>query len=401
MSEIITADWILPVTGAPVKNGAVVLDRMAGAIVDVGEKDRIQAKYGGEIRDLPGHVVMPGLVNPHVHLDFSALRGKIEPDLGFGNWVVRAIGMRKALSDGEIAEGIRTGIGEIVRTGTVAIGDITKSELPYEALKSSPLTAVMFIEETGFPTVLADEVFEKMRALQAKLEGGQDLRISLAPHATYSVSPGLIQKIGAHNRAARTPTTIHLAESREEVEFVREGTGFFREMLEGLDRWDPGWKCPGTSPVSYLDALGFLSESVLAVHLVQADEDDIGVLAKRKVSVCTCPRSNEMIGTGVAPVEAMLKAGIRVCIGTDSLASNEDLNIFNEIRRFRGFHPGVSNLQIVEMVTLNAAAALGIEDRYGSLDPGKSDRIIAVRTATDEPFGFLDRVIEPKDIVLI
>lgn len=401
MPEIITADWILPVTSDPIRNGVVVLDGSAGAIVDVGERDRIVRKYGSPTRDLTGCVIMPGLVNPHVHLDFSALRGKIKPGLGFGKWVGQAIGLRKALSDEEITVGIRDSVEELIRNGTVAIGDIAKSNLAYEVLKLFPLVGVLFIEETGFPAEIADEVFEQMQTLQARLGGTRDLGISLAPHAVYSVSPELIRKIGEHTRAVGARTTIHLAESPEEMAFVREGSGFFKEMLVGLDRWDHTWRYPGTTPVAYLDALGFLDENVLAVHLVQANHRDIEILAKKKVSVCTCPRSNEMIGTGVAPVEQFLEAGLSVCIGTDSLASNDDLSLFNEIAVFKKLHPGIPNRKVVEMVTFNAASALGLDDQLGSLDPGKSDRIIAVRGATDAPYGFLEASIGPKRIVLL
>jgi cytosine/adenosine deaminase-related metal-dependent hydrolase len=176
---------------------------------------------------------------------------------------------------------------------------------------------------------------------------------------------------------------VHLSESREEIEFIASGSGEWRRFLEEVGSWNPGWTAPGVSPVRFLDDEGFLGRRVLAVHGVQMTDDDLGRLAARGATLVTCPRSNAFTGAGAPPVDRFYKSGVAVAVGTDSLASTPDLNLFSELAAMRALAPGVPARSIIESATRQGARALGVDADYGTLEPGKRARILAVRVPDD------------------
>jgi cytosine/adenosine deaminase-related metal-dependent hydrolase len=206
------------------------------------------------------------------------------------------------------------------------------------------------------------------------------VRVSLAPHAPYSVSPGLFAAIRSDLDAhPGEVSSVHLAESPEEMEFIRRGTGPWRDLLEELGAWTDAWEPSGGSPVEYLDRIGFLDRRVLAVHGVQLDGDDLGRLRSLDMTVVSCPRSNQYVGVGAPPLEAFYAVDVNVAFGTDSLASAPDLNLFSELAEARRIAPRVSARMLLESATLRGARALGFDSEVGSLEPGKRALLIAVR----------------------
>src|SRR4029434_9564630 len=172
----------------------------------------------------------------------------------------------------------------------------------------------------------------RLRTAEAAAAPGGDVRVSLAPHAPYSVSPALFAAIRADLDAhSGQVTSVHLSESPEEMEFIRRGSGPCRQLLEELAVWTDAWVSPGTSPVEYLEQIGFLDRRVLAVHGVQFDGDDLGRLRARDMTIVSCPRSNQYVGVGAPPLEAFYAMNVNVALGTDSLASAPDLNMFAEL----------------------------------------------------------------------
>jgi cytosine/adenosine deaminase-related metal-dependent hydrolase len=377
--RILSADWLLPISSPPLRDGAVVVD-YGGTIVDVGPRREIVARHANLPCDSePNSILMPGLVNAHTHLELCAMKGVIADVEHFGDWAYQAITKRKQFTPGQVVEACRQGIRETEACGVVAVGDIANhSATSLPLLRASSLRAVVFNELTGFPSSMADSRFAEFSTRIGRESDGRIME-TLCPHAPYSVSPELFRRIARYCAERRLVTSIHLAESKDEIEFLRTGKGRFRELLLKLDRWDESWEVPQTSPVGYLDRLGFLDQHVLVVHGVHVDGDDLGILKKRRVSVCTCPRSNARIDTGgVAPVPAILAAGLNVCIGTDSLASNDDLDLWNEMRFLRKLHPRLSEATVLQMATLNGARALGFGEEIGSVDKGKKAALIRI-----------------------
>ncbi len=207
--------------------------------------------------------------------------------------------------------------------------------------------------------------------------------LSLAAHAPYSTSPDLIRTAKGWDRDRCLPFSIHVAETQEELEFLQNGSGFFRELLQTLGRWVPTWQAPGVSPVAYLDRLGVLDELTLLVHAVHLNESDWSTVAQWGCTVCFCPRSNAQLQVGRPNIEAAVELGIPMALGTDSLTSNRDLNIFHEAAYVLDRYPLVPPQQVMRMATLGGARALLQDQDFGSIEPGKRAALLAVQL----PYG--------------
>jgi cytosine/adenosine deaminase-related metal-dependent hydrolase len=196
------------------------------------------------------------------------------------------------------------------------------------------------------------------------------------------------------------PCSVHLSESAAEVEFIKTGSGQWRVFLEEVGAWDPVWRPTGGSPVEYLDGCGFLSPSVLAVHGVQMTASDLECLAARGTTLVTCPRSNIRTGAGVPPISDFYRAGVRVAVGTDSLASTPDLNVFAELAELRTLAPGVAASRLLDSATRQGARALGFDADYGSIEPGKRARLLAVTVpdTVDDVEEYLVSGIQPDQV---
>jgi cytosine/adenosine deaminase-related metal-dependent hydrolase len=227
------------------------------------------------------------------------------------------------------------------------------------------------------------------------------VRVSLAAHAPYSVSPQLFQAIRyAVDAAPLRPCSVHLSESVDEIEFIQTGSGSWRSFLEDVGAWDPGWRPPGGSPVQYLDQCGFLNSRVLAVHGVQMTASDLACLVAHGTTLVTCPRSNARTGAGVPPIAEFYRSGVRIAIGTDSLASTPDLNLFAELAEVRRLAPAVPASALLDSATRQGARALGFEADYGTIEPGKRARLLAVAVpdGVDDVEEYLVSGIQPEQI---
>ncbi len=371
-----SADWVLPIADGPIGGGAVAID--GGQIVSVGVRD------GSEDVALGRVAVLPGLVNAHTHLELSYLHGRIPPAPSFLEWVRPMLAARReraGLDDQIVMRATADAIARARATGTALFGDVSNTLSAVPMLREAKMPGCVFHELLGFRGVDADEqVAGAQRAIDA-LSAGDEVRLSLAPHAPYSVSPALFSAIRRHldEQGRGMVSTVHLGESPEEVELLKKGTGPWRSLLEEIGAWNETWEVPACSPVEYLADLGFLQNSVLAVHGVQLEGNDLSRLRTLGVTVVSCPRSNQYVGVGSPPLEAFYAMKLDVALGTDSLASVEDLNMFSELAEARRIAPRVPARALLRSATLTGADALGFGDDYGSIEPGKRASLIAVR----------------------
>jgi aminodeoxyfutalosine deaminase len=377
MFRMYRAAWVLPIDAPPIRNGWVAVD--GGLIRGVGASD------DGNAADHDPVAILPALVNAHAHLELSWMRGRVEPGTAMPAWAARLIATREG-DGGSAGEAVRraaigAAIDEMRATGTGLVGDVGNTMDACEPLVASGMSAVLFHELLGFRAADPAAQVEAARQRIAALPARHRVRATLAPHAPYSVSPALFQAIGA--AAAGGPLSVHLGESAEEIRFLRDGTGAWRELLERLGAWTPEWTPPACGPVEFVERLGLLNEWLLAVHGVQFDAGDLQRLAAADATLVTCPRSNRWTGAGTPPLERIYASGVRVAIGTDSLASVEDLNLFNEMAAVRRLAASVAARQILRSATLDGARALGFGDELGSLTPQKRADLIAVRIPRD------------------
>ncbi|MEO8679955.1 MAG: amidohydrolase family protein, partial [Vicinamibacterales bacterium] len=331
-------------------------------------------------RDLGDVVLLPGLINAHIHLELSWLRGRVPPANKFTDWVKQLIPTRRGVEragDPSVMAPLELAIAELRASGTVAVGDISNSLASAAPMAAAGLRGVIFHELLGFQERDGKLVDASREARAAAASHG--VPVSMAPHAPYSTSPELFRAIRDEvDRSACAISSVHLGESEEEVELLTTGTGPWRGMLEFIGAWRDDWPIPNRGPVEYLEGLGVLDGRTLVVHGVQLTAASLARVAAIGATLVTCPRSNYWVGVGYPPIERFYQSGVAVAVGTDSLASVEDLNLFSELKTMRDLAPSVPPRRFLESATLVGARALGLEAELGSLTPGKRAAMISV-----------------------
>jgi aminodeoxyfutalosine deaminase len=348
------------------RGGSVTID--SGRVVDV-------APSAANV-PVPQVAILPGLVNAHTHLELSWMQGRVPPGDSMSAWASQLIELRMSASSGG-PEPIVAAIAAARACGTSLVGDVTNGLASYDLLAASALSAAVFYELIGFNPAMALPLMSAAKQQLRELRLVDRVRPTIVPHAPYSVSPDLVRAIGG--AADRGPMSIHLGESPEEMRFLKYGTGPWQELLERLGAWSPQWSAPGCGPVEYLDRLGVLNDRLIAVHAVQLEDDELERLAAAGATIVTCPRSNRWTGAGTPPIERFYASGAAVAIGTDSLASVEDLNLFNEMAEVQALAPEVPARAILRSATLEGARALGFGGELGAIAPGLRADLIAVR----------------------
>ena len=385
---IFACRWLLTIEQPPIEGGWI--ETSGGIVRRVGA-----GRPPSGAVDLGDVAVLPGLTNAHTHLELSWLAGRIPPSGSFVDWVralLVARGDRGAPNHESRDTAVRAAISEMIDSGTVLVGDVSNGLTPVPDMAAAGLIGVVFHELLGFRVADAGPVVAEARERLADVLGAAAvgpveaglLRGGIVAHAPYSVSPALFRQIARADQD--TPLSVHLAESLEELELLRTGSGPMRSLLEELGAWDGQWVAPGTGPVSYLSSMGYVQPGMLAVHGVHLSETDLETLARRRAVIVTCPRSNQWVGAGMPNVSRFYAAGIPVAIGTDSLASVGSLNLFDELAELRRIAPGVAAAAFLESATRVGAEALGFGGTHGTLAGGKRAALVAV----DVPGGVTD-----------
>jgi cytosine/adenosine deaminase-related metal-dependent hydrolase len=394
---IYRAAWVLPIDRPPIPHGAVHIKN--GYVVAVGPADTIQ---GRTIIDVGDAVLLPGLVNAHTHLELSWMRGRVPPAQKFTDWVKTLFAIR-GRPDGAMSAQQVVAIDDAIREaqdcGTAAVGDISNSMMSAKPMQQLGLDGVVFHELLGFKE-RDGGLLDATRAMRVAAAGAR-VDVSLAPHAPYSTSLELFKAIRSAVSESECPImSVHLGESAEEVELIEKGSGPWRGMLEAIGAWRDDWQVPACDPLSYLDRHGVIDEKTLVVHGVQFSDHALARLAEIGATLVTCPRSNQWVGVGYPPIERFYKSGVKLAVGTDSLASVEDLNLFSELKTMRWLAPNVPAAKLLESATLVGARALGLDHSFGSLTPGKGAAVLEVKLpgTVEDVEEYLVSGIQPQQI---
>ena len=368
-ARVLSADWVLPVDGPPVRDGAVAIGD-DGRIAAVGPAAELGP--GERFEDA---VILPGFVNAHSHLEY-AVYGGFGDGLSFVPWLGTHIERKRRIGLEEMEAIARLGAAQCLASGITTVGDCSFSGAAATACAELGLRAVVYLEVFGEPEEIAERFLPTRERLEPLLS--ERVRPGVSPHAPTTVSRALYEAAGALG----LPLATHLAESPAEHEWLTRGTGDYAELAD--------WLPPpaGTTGVRLLADLGLLGPGVVAAHCVTVDEEEIALLAASGTAVAHCPRSNALLGCGHAPVAALLAAGVTVGLGTDSPASTPSFDVFDELRtavasaRARERRPdALSCAAALELATLGAARALGLGDETGSLTPGKQADVTVVSLA--------------------
>lgn len=380
-STTLRARWVLPIDGQPIEGGYVAVTD--GIIAEIAAK----APNCGPTTDLGDVVLLPGLVNAHTHLEFSGLTKPLgAPGMSLPAWI-RTVIADRGRGDRDAAAAIEKGLAESAAAGVTTIGEIATSPTSCYRVDGSPRT-LLFQEAIGFSAGRVDSVASEMeRRVDA---AGQAAGIS--PHAPYTVNPQLLVRLVDLAIDRQLPIAMHLAESREELELLRDGSGPFQELLAERSMWDDAAIPRASRPLDYLRQLARAPRS-LAIHGNYFDAGEIAFAAalRERMSVVYCPRTHAYFEHEPYPLTAMLDAGVRVALGTDSRASNPDLNLLSEVQSVASCFPQIDPAILLRMATLDAAEALGFGDLVGSLTKGKRAELKMVRCDGDlqDPYAAL------------
>jgi cytosine/adenosine deaminase-related metal-dependent hydrolase len=379
-SRTFTARWVFPVAGPP----------LAGGIVTV-RGDAIEAVEGKGIRtpdeDLGNAAIVPGLVNAHTHLDLSGARGLIPPTTPdtFTDWLRGVIAYRRSRTPEQVEADTADGLAECLRFGTTLIGDITAGGASWEPLAASRARAVVFREWIGFAFNRLGEIKLDSDAWLSRRHPNDLCRAGVSPHAPYTIGYGSMSLLV--NLSA--PVTVHWAESPAETELIERHTGPLAELLKSIGVWEDAEQVLLPSFRRGVAHLGLKAKHLLLAHANYQSPD---VTWRPNTTVVYCPRTHAAFGHPPHPFREFLARGVRVCLGTDSLASNPDLDVLAEARFVHAKYPDFPGEQLLRMVTLFGAEALGWADETGSLEVGKSADFVAVPLP--------DRDGDPHDLLL-
>jgi len=395
---IIRAGTVVTMDGLPIDNGAVAVS--GSRITNVGKFSDISATNSGEqIVDLGEQALLPGLINAHCHLDYTCLRGKIPPPKSFTEWI-QAINAEKAnLSPENYIGSINDGFAEATRFGTTTIANLTAFPELVSRIQA-PIRAWWFAEliDVRDPSRANEIVDAAVETLKSAEHWG------LAPHAPFTASANLYRRCEEVARLENALLTTHLAESREEMSMFRDASGPLYDFLKEIGRnmADCGRKTPLSQLTEILRDVSTpldTTESWMLVHLNELAKNDFDLFARSRnqFSIAHCPRSHAYFGHSPFEFETLRELGFNVCLGTDSLASNDDLSLFAEMRAFQKEFPKIPPDEIFRMVTSNPALALGKPHVLGRIGKNCWADLIAVpitgSTSAFEEIVAFDRVV--------
>jgi cytosine/adenosine deaminase-related metal-dependent hydrolase len=366
------ADWICPASSEPIHNGAIAVEE--GRITRIGTPAEIP---GAQRMQYAGCAIIPGFVNAHAHLELTILRGLLE-NIPFLQWILRLTHIKyQILTRDDLKLSAQLGAIEMLRAGVTTVAEVMDVGTGWEAMKEFGLQGTAYQEVFG---PAESVVAESMKGLVEKvnryrIQESATMKIGVSPHAPYTVSRPLYEAVRDYARKESLRMTAHVAESRDETGFVRDGAGPFAAAHAKRGIQVTARRC---MPVAYMDSLGLLGPDMLLVHCVEANERDLDRLRDTRTFVVHCPKSNAKLGNGTARIHDMLEQRVRVSLGTDSVASNNVIDMFEEMRAaifqqrtLTGRIDAMTAADAFRMATIEGARGLGLEAQLGSLEPGK------------------------------
>ncbi len=374
---IYTAKYLVTGNAPPLEAGAFLVN--GGKIVELGSIAALKGGHSGiKVVDFGDTILTPLLVNAHTHLEltnfpqWAATAGEGETPASFVDWIVRMIRVKRKLTAEDYRDSLLHGINQSIAAGTGAVGDIIAHHGARNQYCDSSLLGTLFLETLGQDPELICRLKEGLaQALQDEVCGL--IKLGVSPHSPYTISKDYLASIYRKCRELKLRCSTHLAESADEVEFVEHGRGNIASHLYPYIGWESYVpQATGLRPVEYLLQQGGLFPENLLVHGVHLNQAEIELLAQKQMSLVLCPRSNALLNVGTAPAGKLLQAGVKLSLGTDSLASCDSLSIWDEMAFAHTWFAGELDAPtLFTLATSGGAEALGLQTEIGSLAPGK------------------------------
>ena len=391
MITTLKARFVVPVEAPVISDGAVAFED--GLITAVGRSRDVTI---GEQVDFGDAVIVPGFVNAHTHLELSLLTGRVPPTSDFADWIRRLAEVLKAESTPTTVEAaMRNGIRDSLAAGVTAVGDITR--LP---TVTRPILASSALRGVSYGEVIAVGKIRHM--LEERLDAAADtffdtdhVGSGVSPHSPYTVEPHGLSRCAARANAAGLPLCIHLSETLDEDAFTTSRAGCLAQLLHTLGVWDEDVPIAGCRPVALAKRCGLLTPRTILAHANYVTDEDMTEIAKAQSSVAYCPRTHRAFGHAPHRFQEMLRAGVNVCVGTDSLASNPGLSLLDELRFLHRTYPHLPVESLLAMGTIRGARALGLDGLIGSLDRGKVANLVVLKLSGAR--GTWDSILESED----
>jgi len=349
-----------------------------GKVYKIGSSEALQnVKADKEIK-LGSHILHPGFVNAHCHLELSHMKGKIARRSPFTGWIKELITIRANAGKKEVNDGIKAGIKRLIQTGATCVGDVTLGGRVSPILKRSGLRAIVFHEVLGFDPAQAGLRLADLKGRVKKAFTTDRLQNGVSPHSVYSVSPKLMRETARYAKKTNLPLAIHICETLAEAEFSLKGSGEFKSFHKSIGANIPGGH-PALTPVNAISRAGAINNALL-IHTNHPNRGDLSTLVRKNAKVVVCPNSNRWFRRKINhPLIKLMKRKIPVGLGTDSLASNDDLDIRAEARRIMADFPELTVSDMFDLATVGGARALGLPAKYGTLQVGAPFDAIAVK----------------------
>jgi 5-methylthioadenosine/S-adenosylhomocysteine deaminase len=400
---VYSADLILPVTSEPIKEGSVCVEN--GRISAFGPRAEIIERFKSDDEHyFKNSIIMPGLVNLHGHIECSCFDRLAKP-ANFSEWLGEIIKASSNYQREDWLSASREGVKRYLQSGITCTADITRSGTGIQALMEAGMPAVVFIEAVAIDrnniALSVIDILERIKSTQNMIGDGW-LKVGLSPHSPYTLSTQALKACGQIAQEYELPITIHVAETKGEIDLIQTGAGSLAERIGArLEIEAIETAGTGKTVIEFLDEQGLLNNDTIAAHGVWLNRKDIETLKERNAIIALCPTSNEILNSGVAPIGMFAEAGLRFGFGTDSPASNPEMDLFLEARKAlkiltdagdtTGHTEKLDPKKFVEKLTIEAASMLSLDEHVGSIDDGKrADLVVIDYPETDrDPYEYI------------
>jgi cytosine/adenosine deaminase-related metal-dependent hydrolase len=401
--RLASADVVAASTGRVIANGAIAW--RGDRVVSIGPCEELRDTYPkAEETSHSGCAIFPAFVNAHTHLCLSFLEGRAPYNGNFAAWLQTVLQAYLEWTEEDHANSLSSGLRQCIEAGTGAVGDILNDWSARTAFRGAAIGGTLFLQVTGFNPVVADVWRHNLQQLftgPSVRDVMGNVRLGISPHAPYTTNADLYRFCFDLAEKYDLLVMTHLAETLEEEQFLRTGTGIYRRMLRERGTWVARWKPPNVTPVEYMEQEGLLRDRGLYAHVNYPHDGDLDLLAKRRANVVYCPKSHAYFGHKPHRMDEMIERGIRVALGTDGLSSNDSLAMLEEVKLVRQRFPQLSAETIFEAGTIRGAEALRAEEDYGTLEPGRrASLIIADLKAPPDSTRVFEQLLAPESEIV-